>query len=151
MASPLSGSVSTSIEASPDRIWALISGQDSDTGPMASEWWTGTTEPTPGGHFHRDVQHDGACPIYWKHLTVRTSEPGRVFGFTVDLPWRQASTWRYDLRPSAEGTEVTESYELADTWYYHFYASFARGWRTRHHHKAGTERLERIKRAAEST
>ncbi|MBJ7336764.1 SRPBCC family protein [Mycolicibacterium sp.] len=150
MASPLSGSVSTSIAASPERVWALISGQNSATGPMASRWREGPSRALVGRHFHRNVQHDGACPIYWSHLTIRASEPGSVFAFTVDLPWRPAATWRYDLRPSRVGTEVTESYELADTWYYHFYASFARRWRTRHHRKAGTERLDRIKRAAEA-
>jgi hypothetical protein len=150
MAPPLSGSVSTFIAASPERIWTIISGQGNDRGPLASQWREGTAAPAIGGHFHRDVHHDGGCPIYWKHLTVRASDPGKVFGFTVDLPWRQAATWRYDLRPSATGTHLMESYELADTWYYHFYASFARGWRTRHHRQAGSKRLERIKRAAEA-
>jgi hypothetical protein len=45
MAAPLSGSVSTFIAASPERVWAIISGQHSNSGPIASERWAGTTGP----------------------------------------------------------------------------------------------------------
>ena len=44
------------------------------------------------------------------------SEPGREFAFTVAGPGgTTVNSWRYQLEPRAGGTDVTESFELADT------------------------------------
>jgi hypothetical protein len=46
---------------------------------------------------------------------VVACEPEREFGFAVLTGGRPVNTWRYRLEPAGEGTDVTESFELADT------------------------------------
>jgi hypothetical protein len=47
---------------------------------------------------------------------VIASDPGREFAFTVAGPGGQTiNTWRYQLDPDREGTDVTDSFELSDT------------------------------------
>ena len=41
-------------------------------------------------------------------------EPGREFAFGVGAGKRFVNTWRYQLEPSGDGTDVTESFQLAD-------------------------------------
>jgi hypothetical protein len=78
-------------------------------------------------------------------------EPGREFAFEVAGPGgATVNTWRYQLEPSAGGTDVTESFELADTPLLRLYwmaAGFARG-RTNRNGMRVT--LEKIKAVTES-
>ena len=51
--------------------------------------------------------------MYWTTCTVTASDPGREFAFSVAGPGGATlNTWRYELRPVPEGTDVTESFEL---------------------------------------
>ncbi|MDV6264017.1 SRPBCC family protein [Rhodococcoides yunnanense] len=112
--SALAGEVSVIATARPGRVWDVITGCGG-AGPIGAHWKDGTSGPVVGVRFRRDVEREGGCPIYWKHLTITINEPPRVFAFTVDLPWRAGATWRYDVEPTDAGTTITESYSLADT------------------------------------
>jgi hypothetical protein len=47
---------------------------------------------------------------------VVASDPGREFAFAVNGPGEAIfNTWRYRLEPNADGTDVTESFELPGT------------------------------------
>ena len=43
---------------------------------------------------------------------VTASEPRRDFAFGVGARDKPLNTWRYVLAPAADGTDVTESFEL---------------------------------------
>jgi hypothetical protein len=81
---------------------------------------------------------------------VVACEPGREFTFVVGTPQNHPMTWGYRFETGADdGTDVTEFYDLAETWPLKLYwAVFgkARG-RTNARNMQAT--LERIKAAAE--
>jgi hypothetical protein len=54
--------------------------------------------------------------VYWTTCTVTAAEPEREFAFSVaGLGGATANTWGYSLEPTADGTDVTESFELPAT------------------------------------
>ena len=89
-------------------------------------------------------------PVYWTTCTVVACEPGREFAFAVGPEGKQLNTWRYELEPAGDGTDVTESFELHDDWYLRVYWALL-GWARR---KTNVENmrttLERIRAAAEA-
>jgi hypothetical protein len=100
-----------------DRVWDLLSdvtriGEFSPE-TFEAEWLGGATGPAAGARFRGHVKRNGRGPVYWTVCTVTASDPGREFAFSVGGP-RGAilNTWRYQLEPSAGGTDVTESFEL---------------------------------------
>jgi hypothetical protein len=46
---------------------------------------------------------------------VRESVPGRAFAFGVGPGEKPLNVWRYALEPQGDGTDVTESFQLART------------------------------------
>ena len=80
-----------------------------------------------------------------------TCEPGREFAFAVMGPGGTTlNTWRYRLDPAADGTDVTESFELACVPAIRLYWVLA-GWSRGRTNLAGMRTtLERIKALAES-
>ncbi len=103
--------------ASPERIWAVVS-DVTTTGRFSpetfeAEWLDGATGPAVGARFRGHVRRNGRGPVYWTTCTVAASEPGREFAFTVGVGRRVVNTWRYQLEAVGDGTEVTESFELA--------------------------------------
>lgn len=77
-------------------------------------------------------------------------EPGREFGFAVLLGDRPVNNWHYRLTPTADGTEVTESFRLpvrVD----HRVLPGVRGWlRQRRNIRDMTKTLQRIKDLVEA-
>jgi hypothetical protein len=73
-----------------------------------------------------------------------------VFGFAVLAGDRALNTWRYELTPTADGTDVTESFKLADSFltsvYYWVFGGFLR---QRNNIRDMRRTLERIRDVAE--
>ncbi len=133
-----------------DRVWDLVSditrvGEFSPE-TFEAEWLDGASGPEVGARFRGHVRRNGRGPVYWTACTVVASDPGREFAFTVAGPGGPTvSTWRYHLAPSAEGTDVTESFELADTLTMRLYWMLAGAARGRTNLNGMRVTLERIK------
>jgi uncharacterized protein YndB with AHSA1/START domain len=103
-----------------DRVWDLVSdvtriGEFSPE-TFEAEWLDGATGPRPGARFRGHVRRNGRGPVYWTTCTVTAAEPEREFAFSVaGLGGATANTWGYSLEPTADGTDVTESFELPAT------------------------------------
>lgn len=111
--------VTVHVDAPPEAVWALVSdvtavGRFSPE-TFEAEWLDGATGPALGARFRGHVRRNGRGPVYWTTCEVVACEPGREFGFTVLTGGRPVNTWRYRLEPAGDGTDVTESFELADT------------------------------------
>jgi hypothetical protein len=82
---------------------------------------------------------------------VTACEPGRVFEFGVGKPGKALNTWRYELTPNGDGTDVTESFRLTDQLGLKIYWTLW-GWsRGKVNRKGMQTTLERIKAEVEST
>lgn len=122
------GSVTVHMDAPADRIWRLISDvtQIGRYSPetFEAEWLDGATCAAEGVRFRGHVRRNEKGPVYWTECTVVTAEPGRKFAFAVrsrpfGLPIAPRSTvrltWSYVLKDVDDGTDVIESFELAET------------------------------------
>ena len=143
------------IAAPADRVWDLVSdvtrvGEFSPE-TFEAEWLGGARRPAAGARFRGHVRRNGRGPVYWTVCTVVTSDPGREFAFTVAGPGgATVNTWRYQLAPSAGGTAVTESFELADTLLLRLYWMLAGPARRRTNLNGMRVTLERIKAVTEA-
>src|SRR5450755_192899 len=118
-------SVTVHIAAPPERVWELVSdvtkiGRYSPE-TFEAEWVDGATGPTVGAKFRGHVKRNGVGPIYWTTCAVSACVPGREFAFGVGPVDKPLNIWRYELEPSGDGTDVTESFTLADTPLLRFY------------------------------
>jgi uncharacterized protein YndB with AHSA1/START domain len=110
--------VTVHIDAPPAEVWALVSdvtriGEYSPE-TFEAEWLDGATGPEVGVRFRGHVKRNGRGPTYWSPCVVTACEPERVFEFGVGRPGQAINTWRYELEPAGGGTDVTESFRLAD-------------------------------------
>jgi len=137
--------------APPQRVWELVSditriGEFSPE-TFEAEWLDGATGPAVGATFRGHVKRNGRGPIYWSACTVVACDVGREFGFEVIVGGKSVNTWRYVLEPTAAGTAVTESFELADTLPHRIYwviAGWARGRTNRDGMRATLERIRDV-------
>src|SRR5437763_1082785 len=147
-------SVTVHMAASPDRVWELISDvtQIGRFSPetFEAEWIDGATGPSVGARFRGHVRRNGRGPVYWTECTVLASEPGRGFAFPVGVGDKPVNTWRYQLEPAGDGTDVTESFQLADTLPTRLYWKIAGRARNRTNVNGMRATLERIKAEVES-
>jgi uncharacterized protein YndB with AHSA1/START domain len=150
----MQGSVTVHMAAPPERIWDLVSdvtriGRYSPE-TFEAEWVDGATGPAVGARFRGHVKRNGKGPKYWTTCTVLASEPGREFAFGVGAAGKPPlNTWRYVLEPSGDGTDVTESFHLADTAMLRLYWKLL-GWtRGKTNHDGMQTTLERIKAEVE--
>ncbi len=143
------------IAAPADRIWSLVAdvtriGEFSPE-TFEAEWLSGAHGPEVGARFRGHVRRNGRGPVYWTTCTVVASEPGREFAFSVGGgQGRTVNTWRYRLAPGPDGTDVTESFELADMALLRLYWKLAGRWRMRTNVSGMRSTLERVKAVAES-
>ena len=149
----MQGQVTVTVEAPPEVVFALVSdvtriGEFSPE-TFDAEWLDGATGPAVGARFRGHVRRNERGPVYWTTCTVVECEPERAFGFTVDIAGRAVNRWTYRLRPVAEGTEVTESFELAPTLLNRVYWAAAGRWRARTNARGMKKTLTRIKAVAE--
>ena len=147
-------SVTVHMNASPDRVWALVSdvtkiGRYSPE-TFEAEWLDGATGPVVGARFRGHVKRNGKGPTYWTKCTVTKSEPGRDFFFGVISKDKQLSEWGYQLEPAGDGTDVTELFTLAPEWWMKLYWMLL-GWSRGRTNRAGMQQtLERIKAEVEA-
>ena len=140
--------------ASPERIWRLVSdvtaiGRFSPE-TFEAEWLDGATGPAEGVRFRGHVRRNGRGPVYWTNCVIVDCVPGRAFGFGVETRGKMLNTWRYRLEPSGDGTDVTESFELADTAALRLYWTIL-GWaRGRTNRNGMRTTLERVKAVVEA-
>jgi uncharacterized protein YndB with AHSA1/START domain len=148
------GSVTVYVEAPPETVWALVS-DITNTGEFSpetfeAEWLDGVSGPAVGARFRGHVRRNGRWPVYWTNCTVTACEPGREFDFQVDWAGRRpVNTWRYQFEPRNGGTDVTESFELADLPMLRLYWRLAGKARGRTNRNGMRTTLERIKAKAE--
>ncbi len=149
------GSVTVHMAAPVDQVWDLVSdvtrvGEFSPE-TFEAEWLDGATGPKLGARFRGHVRRNGRGPVYWTVCTVTACEPGREFGFAVGGPrGRVVNTWRYQLGPSAGGTDVTESFELPDNLGTRLYWKIAGSARGRTNEDGMRVTLEKIRAVTES-
>ncbi len=142
------------MKASADEIWALLSdvsriGRYSPE-TFEAEWLDGSTGPSVGARFRGHVKRNGIGPIYWTTCTVTACVPGREFSFGIGSADRPLNVWRYVLEPAGDGTDVTESFQLADTSLLRAYwAVFGRA-RGRTNRRGMQQTLDRIKAEVEA-
>ncbi|WP_010146808.1 SRPBCC family protein [Serinicoccus profundi] len=113
---PLTDEVSIHVDAPAEQVWALVSdvtriGEFSPE-TVAGRWTGGSTGPEVGATFAGQVKRNGVGPTYWSACRVTRCEPEREFEFSVGTRKVAVNNWGYRLRPSGEGTEVTEYYRL---------------------------------------
>ena len=148
-------SVSVHIAAPPQAIWELVSdvtkiGRYSPE-TFEAEWLDGATVPAVGARFRGHVKRNGKGPTYWTTCTVIACEPGREFAFGVGSSDKPLNVWRYQLEPSGDGTDVTESFTLARTKMLRLYWALP-GWtRGRTNRNGMRTTIERVKAEVEST
>jgi hypothetical protein len=147
-------SVTVHMDATPAAIWDLVSdvtkiGRYSPE-TFEAEWLDRATGPAVGARFRGHVKRNGKGPIYWTTCTVTASDPGREFAFGVGSSDRPLNTWRYQLEPVGEGTDVTESFQLAPTAALRLYWAVL-GWSRGKTNRNGMRTtLERIKAEVEA-
>lgn len=151
----MEGSATVHMAAPPDKIWTLIA-DVRNTGRFSpetfeAEWLGGATGPALGARFRGHVRRNGIGPVYWTVCEVTACEPGREFGFAVLLGDRPVNNWHYRLTPTADGTEVTESFRLPPSVLTTVYCRVFGGWlRQRRNIRDMTKTLQRIKDLVEA-
>ena len=146
-------SVTVHMAAPPERVWELVSdvtriGEFSPE-TFEAEWLDGATGPAVGAKFRGHVKRNGIGPVYWVTCTVLVSEPGREFTFGTAGDPEPLNVWSYRLAPNGDGTDVTESFALADKPLLRVYWALL-GWaRGRTNRNGMRTTLERIKAVVE--
>ena len=141
-------SVTVHFTASPEAIWELVSdvtriGEYSPE-TFEAEWLNGATGPEVDAEFRGHVKRNEKGPTYWTKCRVVTCEPGKAFAFGVLVNGKIINTWGYELTPVDGGTDVTESFQLADAFALRLYWKLlgrARGRRNRNDMRATLERM----------
>jgi len=103
--------VRTWIEASPQRVWQVVSNVELmptlSTELQSVEWLDGLTEPAVGARFVGHNKHDALGE--WSTTShVIECEPERVFAWAVDDPKNPTAIWRFRLEPKDGGTELSQ-------------------------------------------
>ena len=141
--------VTVHMDAPAAAIWDLVSdvtriGSYSPE-TFEAEWLEGATGPVVGAKFRGHVKRNEKGPTYWTICTVTVADPGREFAFGVGTGDTPLNVWSYRLEPAGEGTDVTESFELAPTLGLRLYwavLGWARGRRNRNDMRTTLERIK---------
>lgn len=149
------GSVTVHMNASPETVWDIVSDvtRVGEFSPETFEarWTRGATGPAVGAYFKGHVKRNGVGPVYWTLCRVTECVPGEDFGFVVEMNGRALNHWRYQLRPVDGGTEVTESFELAQEGFLKLYWAVLGRLRGRTNERGMRQTLERIRAVAEGS
>jgi Polyketide cyclase / dehydrase and lipid transport len=150
----MDGSVTVHIAAPAMKIWELVAdvrnvGRFSPE-TFEAEWLDGATGPAVGARFRGHVRRNEIGPVYWTTCRVTDCEPGREFGFDVLAGDRALNHWHYRFTPSGDGTDVTESFRLADAPALRVYAAVLGPLRRRRNVRDMHRTLDRIKDAVEA-
>lgn len=150
----MQAAVTLHIAAEPLRVWELIS----DITKMGTyspevfeaEWLGGATGPAVGVRYRGHVKRNERGPTYWTECEITECVPGEVFEFAVVFRDRPVNTWRYDFVASGEGTDVTESFRLADNLFTKLWRPLGGFLRENRNKRDMLRTLERVKAAAEA-
>jgi len=142
------------MRAPAEEIWSLVSDVTKiglySPETFEAEWLDGASGPALGARFRGHVKRNGRGPVYWTQCRVKACEPGKEFTFAVEAGGKAVNTWSYKLEPAGDGTDVTESFELAPTLAMRLYWA-ALGWARGKTNEEGMRRtLERIKEQVEA-
>ena len=139
------------MDAAPEKVWDLVSDvtQIGRFSPetFEAEWLDGATGPAAGARFRGHVRRNEKGPVYWTTCTVVDCEPSRRFSFGVGAPGKALNTWSYQLEPSGDGTDVTESFELTPKLALRIYwacLGWARGKRNTNDMRRTLERIKAV-------
>lgn len=147
-------SVTIHMTAPPERIWELVAdvtriGRYSPE-TFEATWIDGATEAAVGARFRGHVKRNGKGPVYWTTCTVTECNPNQAFAFGVGSGDKPLNVWRYRLEPAGDGTDVTESFELANTAMLRTYWALL-GWARGRTNRVGMRTtLERVKAEVEN-
>jgi uncharacterized protein YndB with AHSA1/START domain len=145
--------VTVHMAAPPEKVWDLVAdvtkiGRYSPE-TFEAEWVDGATGPAVGAKFRGHVKRNGKGPVYWTTCSVTECVPGRVFAFGVGPENKPLNVWRYELEPAGDGTDVTESFQLANTALLRLYWAVL-GWARGKTNREGMQTtLERIRAEVE--
>ena len=146
--------VTLHIDAPPDKVWGLISDitKMGEYSPevFEAEWLDGATGPAVGAHYRGHVKRNEMGPTYWTQCKVTESVPGQVFEFAVVMRDKPVNTWRYDFAASGDGTDVTESFRLADNFLTKAWRPLGGFLRENRNKRDMLRTLERVKAVAEA-
>jgi uncharacterized protein YndB with AHSA1/START domain len=114
MAFPQQSSASIEVRAAPEMVWQLVADitRMGEWSPecVRAEWEGGATGPVVGAHFHG---YNRAGSFEWDVPGVVTEcEPGRIFAFAVPRDGDSINRWCFELAPAANGTTLTESFDV---------------------------------------
>jgi uncharacterized protein YndB with AHSA1/START domain len=145
-------SVTVHMDATPEQVWALVAdvtriGEFSPE-TFEAEWLGGATEAAVGAKFRGHVKRNGKGPTYWSPAEITACVPNETLEFAVPNAKSPINTWRYDLAPAdGGGTDVTESFRLANklpTKIYWALAGWARGKTNRDGMRTTLERIKAV-------
>jgi len=151
----MQGAVTVHIDAAPLTVWSLVSDitRMGEYSPevFETEWLDGATGPAVGARYRGHVKRNERGPTYWTVCRITECVPGEVFEFAVVYRDKAVNTWRYEFRAGpAGGTDVTESFRLADNVLTRIYGVLGGSLRTRRNQRDMRTTLERVKAAAEA-
>jgi len=107
--------VSTWIDASPARVWELVSDVELMPGMceelQSIEWVSGSTGPALGARFIGRNRHESLGE--WATTShIVECDPPRVFAWAVEDPDSPTAIWRFRLEPRDGGTELSQWVQL---------------------------------------
>lgn len=151
----LTDSVTVTMQATPEKIWALITdvtrvGEFSPE-TLEGRWVGGASGPALDAKLQGHVKRNGRGPMYWTTCRVVTCEPNREFAFAVEARGKAANTWRYRLEPTGAGTAVTESYALSPILALRIYWMLLGRLRAKTNREGMRTTLERIRKVVEDS
>jgi len=147
-------SESTAIASSPERVWELVSDvtRMGEWSPetQACQWKSGAAGPAVGARFsgrNRNGRYSWSTSC-----RVTAADPGRLFAYRVSYLGMAIAEWSYELRPTAEGCELTETTVDQRRWPMRVIGAVGTGVRDRDtHNRAGIQQtLAAIKAHAEA-
>ncbi|HVM40732.1 MAG TPA: SRPBCC family protein [Acidimicrobiia bacterium] len=105
---------SIEIAAPPEEVWPLVADvtRMAQLSPVCrrNEWLGEPAKPVVGARFRG---HNRNGVFRWsRECTVTEAEPGRRFAFSTLFKGAESTRWRYTFEPTADGTRVTEAYEV---------------------------------------
>ncbi len=136
------------------RVWDLVCdimriGEFSPE-TFEAEWLDGATEAAIGARFRGHVKRNQRGPTYWSECVVTDLVPERRFGFDVVAGGRALNHWQFDLQPADGGTDVTESFKLADRLPMRIYWKLLGRWRSQTNLEGMDATLVRMKEVVEA-
>ncbi|MDQ1476810.1 MAG: hypothetical protein QOE62_2039 [Actinomycetota bacterium] len=149
------GKATIGIDASPEELYDLVSDvrRMGEWSPECQRciWLDGATGPAVGARFKGSNAHGKAR---WSTKTkVVVADPGREFAFVTGHLRRDMTKWSYRFEPTANGTTVTESFEMLANmpWYFALGDRFLMGVKDRRAdlEENMAETLQRLKSASE--